>query len=191
MTGHSAHPKVSIIMPTYIRAGLILETIDSIQKQSYPHWELIIVDDGSTDEKSLRLLDDLRGRGYNVLRKPNGGLGSARNWGVKHSRADWVLPVDADDLIDPRMFEILVEAKRRNPRLVSISPMFRSFIESPEKPVSGCVPLGYDRDLLMHHNVVGPGGGSLVERRAIEAVGGRKVKSSRQFYTGVRLPPAL
>lgn len=165
-------PTLSIIVPYYNLGDYLPATLASIEAQTFKDYELIIVDDGSTDEKSIRLCDDLRSRGYTVLRKPNGGLGSARNWGVKHARAKWVLPLDADDLFDPRMFEILVEAKRRNPHLASISPMFRSFIESPDKPISGFVPLGFDRDLLMHHNIVGPGGGSLVERDAILAVGG-------------------
>lgn len=168
----SRTPTLSIIVPYYNLGEYLPATLASIEAQTFKDYELIIVDDGSTDEKSIQLCDDLRARGYNVLRKPNGGLGSARNWGVKHARAKWVLPLDADDLFDPRMFEILVEAKRRNPHLVSISPMFRSFIESPDKPISGFVPLGFDRDLLMHHNIVGPGGGSLVEREAILAVGG-------------------
>lgn len=165
-------PTLSVIVPFYNLGDYLPATLASIEAQTFKDYELLIVDDGSSDPGSLRLLDDLRARGYTVLHKPNGGLGSARNWGVKHARAEWILPVDADDLFDPRMFETLVEAKRRNPHLVSISPMFRSFVESPEKPVSGFVPLGYDRDLLMHHNIVGPGGGSLVEKSAILAVGG-------------------
>ncbi|MCC6676721.1 MAG: glycosyltransferase [Phycisphaerales bacterium] len=165
-------PTLSVIVPFYNLGDYLPATLASIEAQTFKDFELLIIDDGSTDPKSLRLLDDLRAKGYRVLHKPNGGLGSARNWGVKHARAQWILPVDADDLFDPRMFETLVEAKRRNPDLVSISPMFKSFVESPDKPVSGFVPLGYDRDLLMHHNIVGPGGGSLVEKRAILAVGG-------------------
>lgn len=165
-------PTLSVIVPYYNLGEYLPATLASIEAQTFTDYELLIVDDGSTEPASLKLLDDLRARGYRVLHKPNGGLGSARNWGVKHARAEWVLPVDADDLCDPRMFEILVEAKRRNPDLVSISPMFKSFVESPDKPISGFVPLGYDRDLLMHHNIVGPGGGSLVEKRAILDVGG-------------------
>lgn len=165
-------PTLSIIVPFYNLGDYLPATLASIEAQTFKDYELLIVDDGSTDPGSLKVLDDLRARGYRVLHKPNGGLGSARNWGVKHARAEWILPVDADDLFDPRMFETLVEAKRRSPHLVSISPMFRSFVESPDHPVSGFVPLGYDRDLLMHHNIVGPGGGSLVEKRAILAVGG-------------------
>ena len=58
----SANPKISIVMPTHNRGDLILETIESVRQQDYPNWELIVVDDGSTDntENLVNALSDRR-----------------------------------------------------------------------------------------------------------------------------------
>jgi glycosyltransferase involved in cell wall biosynthesis len=88
-------------MPTFNGAGYIAETVDSIQKQSVEDWELVIVDDGSTDTTGLYLdwieKEDKRVKSVRV--KENKGCVAARNIGNKTAKADLILVIDHDDLV--------------------------------------------------------------------------------------------
>ena len=102
---------VSIIVPIYKVEDYIRECIDSILAQTYPDFELILVDDGSPDDCG-RICDDYA-KGDNrikVVHKVNGGLTSARNAGLDVAKGEWIMHVDGDDWIDPDMIESLIEA---------------------------------------------------------------------------------
>lgn len=88
----------SIIIPLYNKGKVILSTIDTILNQTYKDFELIIVDDGSTDDGSqkVNLLRDSRIRYYY---KENGGVSSARNYGIRKAKYDWIFFLDADDYV--------------------------------------------------------------------------------------------
>ena len=93
-------PFFSIIIPTYNRADMIMPTIDSVLSQEFEDWELIIVDDGSTDHTSsvIKAVDDNR---VLYFKKENGERGAARNYGVRQANGDYVFFLDSDDLIYP------------------------------------------------------------------------------------------
>lgn len=91
---------VSIILPTYNPKYWIYTAIDSVKRCIDIDYELIIVNDGSTDPTSLKILEDLRARGYKVLDKENGGIGSARNAGIAAAEGEYILPLDDDNFID-------------------------------------------------------------------------------------------
>ncbi|HIB49058.1 MAG TPA: glycosyltransferase family 2 protein [Flavobacteriaceae bacterium] len=98
-------PRVSIIIPTYNRAHLIGETLDSIRAQTYAHWECIVVDDGSTDETKLVLqkYQEQDARFIYVKRpenRPKGG-NAARNYGFEICAGEFVQWFDSDDLMHP------------------------------------------------------------------------------------------
>ena len=100
---------LSIIIPLYNKQAVIARTIESILSQSYINWELIIVDDGSTDgsDEVVRLyLGDQRIR---YIRKPNGGVSSARNRGIKEAKGEWICYIDADDYFLPEGLKTMVE----------------------------------------------------------------------------------
>lgn len=90
---------VSIIIPTYNRAHLIGETIQSVLDQTYPRWELIVVDDGSTDntEEVVKKIKDERIR-YLNMGVHWGKLGRVRNHGVRFSTGEYIAFLDSDDL---------------------------------------------------------------------------------------------
>ena len=102
---------VSIIVPIYKVEDYIRECIDSILAQTYPDFELILVDDGSPDDCG-RICDDYA-KGDNrikVVHKVNGGISSARNAGLEVAKGEWIMHVDGDDWIEPDMIESLIEA---------------------------------------------------------------------------------
>jgi glycosyltransferase involved in cell wall biosynthesis len=91
----------SVVIPSYNRADFIEKTIHSILEQTYFHFEVIVIDDGSTDDtvSVVRpLLADTRIRYYRI---PNSERGAARNVGTRHSRGDYVTFLDSDDLLLP------------------------------------------------------------------------------------------
>lgn len=91
-------PKVSIILPTYNRAGLIMETIESIQNQTYSNWELIIIDDGSDDntEEIVTQLNDKRIHFHKAGRI--GIVGKIKNIGIGMANGELIAFIDSDDL---------------------------------------------------------------------------------------------
>jgi glycosyltransferase involved in cell wall biosynthesis/GT2 family glycosyltransferase len=101
------HPElVSAVIPAYNPTPFVEETIESILKQTHPHIEIIVVDDGSDKPESLRLLADIEGRGIanlRVVHQENRGLAGARNTGFRHARGEYVVPIDADDRLEPEM----------------------------------------------------------------------------------------
>ncbi|MDX2131188.1 MAG: glycosyltransferase [Planctomycetota bacterium] len=165
-------PDITVIIPFYNVGRFLPDTLDSLKRQTHADFDLLIINDGSTEPDSLALLDDLSRAGYTVLHKKNGGLGSARNHGFRHARTPWVVPIDGDDVAHPRFVELLYRAVRRDSSLACASCMFESFYETPGEAVSGYVPLAIDRNLLAYHNIGGPGAASILSREVVLGVGG-------------------
>lgn len=112
--GPPKDPLVSVIMPTYNRHDLLREAITSVIRQSYRRWELIVVDDGSSDETRpfLRSLEDERIRP--VYRPHSGNIAAVRNAGIAASRGDLIGFLDSDDLLMSNSLELHVSALRAN-----------------------------------------------------------------------------
>ncbi|MFC1763136.1 glycosyltransferase family 2 protein [Planctomycetota bacterium] len=104
-------PLVSVIVPTYNRANIVCSAIESILAQTYQPLEIIVVDDGSTDETESVL------RQYNkaitYVKKNNGGVSSARNRGVAQAKGEIICFLDSDDLWLPEKTEIQVDLMMR------------------------------------------------------------------------------
>jgi len=103
-------PQVSVVVPLYNQGHLLRETLDSVVAQTMSDWEVIVVDDGSTDgtrEVARNMTRAYAERGHRVrfTTKENGGLADARNFGLRLARAEMVLPLDGDDLIVPTFLE--------------------------------------------------------------------------------------
>ena len=114
---------ISIITPMYNGARFIARTIDSVIVQTYPNWEMIIVDDGSKDN-SPEIVNDYvrRDPRIHLIRKTNGGSASARNMGLKASLGRYVCFLDSDDLWLPEMLEQQISLlKTKNCALVYAS----------------------------------------------------------------------
>ena len=101
---------VSIIMPCYNEGQYIEESVASVLKQTYPAIELIIVDDGSTDSYTKQLLQAHTWANTKVIYTINQGPSVARNKGIKEATGTYILPLDADDIIEPTYIEKAVQA---------------------------------------------------------------------------------
>lgn len=109
-------PKVSVILPTYNRADMLLDAVRSVQAQTFNDWELIVVDDGSTDNtrEVVRGLADERIR---YIFQENKKLPGARNTGIRNARGNLIAFLDSDDAYLPRKLEAQVAVMDARPEL--------------------------------------------------------------------------
>jgi len=114
-------PFISVVIPCYNDGRYLPETVERLKKQTYQHFEIIIVNDGSTDAFTLTVLEELSQQGIKVFHKENGRMSSARNYGVKQASGTLIAALDADDYYDPTFFEkaIAVLEKEENTAVVT------------------------------------------------------------------------
>ena len=101
-------PKISVIVPTFNRAGYIVETLNSIAAQSRLPFEVIVADDGSTDDTEAvvkAIAEKTTAFKIHYLRQPNQGPSAARNMGIRAAQGDWIAFLDADDVWEPDKLE--------------------------------------------------------------------------------------
>jgi len=101
--------RVSIVVPIYNKEATLKRCVKSILAQTFEDFELLLVDDGSTDN-SLNLCHELEKKDsrISVFTKKNGGVSSARNKGIKESKGDYISFIDADDYIDEKFLELML-----------------------------------------------------------------------------------
>jgi len=107
------HPKVSVVIPTYNRAGDVVRAVRSALSQTIPPHQVIVVDDGSTDDTEAVVKALPAPVVY--VRKDNGGVSSARNLGFQHVTGDFVALLDSDDQWEARWLEVATLAVQRHP----------------------------------------------------------------------------
>lgn len=102
--------KISVIVPVYNTAKYLIDTIDSILRQTYKEFELILIDDGSKDN-SLKICNSIQKKDKRVivLHQENQGASAARNAGIKIARGKYICFIDSDDYIEPDMLECLIK----------------------------------------------------------------------------------
>lgn len=110
--------KVSIIIPCYNYGHFLAECLQSLVDQTYPNWEALVIDDGSSDSTphvgKFWSEKDPRIQYFSIK---NGGVSKARNFGLSQARGQFIQFLDADDLLSPDKMEIQLEAFRRDPKL--------------------------------------------------------------------------
>lgn len=97
-------PNISVIIPLYNKEKSIKKTIDSLQKQTFQDFEIIIVNDGSTDN-SVNIVEKIGDKRIKLIHQKNAGPSSARNTGISNASADWIVFLDADDELLPNALE--------------------------------------------------------------------------------------
>lgn len=113
-------PKVSIITSYYNSEKYLMQTYNCVVAQTFPYWEWIIVDDGSTSQESIFLLKELENKDnrIHVYHKENEGLAKGRDYAISKAMTEYVFPLDADDLIDKTMLECCYFALQAFPEAV-------------------------------------------------------------------------
>lgn len=161
---------VSVVIPCFRQAGLLSEAVLSVVDQTFAGWEIVIVNDGSPDDTSAvarSLAARHPDRRIRLIEKPNGGLSSARNAGVRAAAGKYILPLDADDKIESTMLAELVPLLEARPELGFVYGHIRHFGDRTDE-----YPLpDFDRDtLVLKDNIVCVC--SLFRKPAWEQVGG-------------------
>ena len=107
--------KVSILIPTYNRANLVPRAIESVLAQTYKDYEIIVVDDGSTDN-TKQVLENYKDR-IKYFFEPNAGVSAARNLGLKYISGDFLVFLDSDDIIYPDKLQIQTDYLIKHPKV--------------------------------------------------------------------------
>ena len=123
---------VQAVVTSFNQGSMILEAVQSLCAQTTPPAGIILVDDGSTDESSLRILAQIESDPsfrvpITVLRQPNGGVSAARNAGIRSAQAPLVLVLDGDDRLEPAYIEQVSGLLRERSGLVAASSWMRTF----------------------------------------------------------------
>ncbi len=102
---------VSVIVPVYNAGKFLQYSLESLQNQTYPHWEAVLVNDGSTDN-SLSVMQQyaLGDSRFKIITQPNSGVASARNTGLAAVHGDYIAFLDPDDMLCPQFMEIMLKA---------------------------------------------------------------------------------
>ena len=118
MTAPVAEGKVSIVIPCFNHGAMLREALASLEEVRNENLlEVIIVDDGSSDAETIRILKEVAEAGYKVVSQPNGGLGAARNAGIRRAKGEFILPLDSDNRLRRVYLEQGVSLLKENPSL--------------------------------------------------------------------------
>jgi glycosyltransferase involved in cell wall biosynthesis len=161
---------VSVVIPCYNHGRYLPDAIRSVREQRFPSLELIVVDDGSTDD-SLRIASS---EGAHVVAQANAGLGPARNAGLAVARGEFVVFLDADDELLPRAIASGVETLRARPDLACV--VRRSEVmDAARQPLPATYAAVEQSDLYaewLGQNFVWTPGAAMFRRERLAAIGG-------------------
>lgn len=118
---------VSVIIPTYNREKLIIETISSVQSQTYSNIEILVIDDGSSDNTNQVLSSFIKSRHVKYIFQENKGLSAARNEGIRQSTGEFVAFLDSDDLFLPDKIKSQVKFFNSYPDISIVHCDFEKF----------------------------------------------------------------
>ena len=158
-------PRIAVIVTCYNLGKYLPETLASLRAQTCQDFELLVIDDGSTERETLNVLASLPAD-VRVIRTGNRGLSAARNAGVANSTAPFICAVDADDILLPELLEKSVTRLEADPSLAFVSHWLEAFGDESWR----WTPTDCGLPALLAANTVN--GAALVRRTAVTAVGG-------------------
>ena len=148
----------SIIIPVYNRAHLLVDTLDTVLAQNYPHFEIIIVDDGSTENIEAILNKNYAGEPrIKFFRKQNEERGAARNYGMQQATGDFAVFFDSDDFMKPDYLETLDKIILDNPNvnLLAAKYNYNNNGKTEEHPLlTGLAEGWYGQSLFLQGNIL-------------------------------------
>lgn len=111
---NSTAPKISVILPCYNSHLYLQETLDSLRAQTFTDFEIVLVDDGSDDPDTIAYLDAMADD-VHMIRQINMGLPAARNTAFRHTRGQYILPLDCDDWLEPNYLQCAYDTIAKSP----------------------------------------------------------------------------
>ena len=166
---------VSVIVPAYNAARHLRQTLESIQLQTYPSIEVLVVDDGSTDSTPAIAAEFARADPrFRVITQANAGVGAARNAAVREARGEYIAPADADDVWYPEKLEKQVACMRAGGDAVALVYCWFTSIDDEGRVVGYSTRFnveGWVREAMVFRNFVGNASVPLIRARILEEVG--------------------
>ena len=159
------HPKISVVIPCYNYGEFLPEAIDSVFAQTFQDFEVIIVDDGSTDSLTQEVLSQIDHPKIRVIRQEHQGAPVARNRAIQEAQGEFIVPLDADDTIAPSYLEKCCSAIAQFPKVGFVYTQRVHFGEE-----SMTVGREYDFDRLLIENYINTN--ALCRKSDWEKVGG-------------------
>ena len=176
----AAWPHITVCLVHYNRPLLLAQAIDSLRQQTYEHFDVVLVDDGSPSPQAQQYLDGLHDefvwRGWTLVRQANAYLGAARNAAVRHARGEYVLFMDDDNIAKPNELAVFARAARHSGAdiLTTTSDVFSDTDNAGRPPETShrlWIPLGNAAGLGVFRNVFGDAN-ALIRRSTFESLGG-------------------
>jgi glycosyltransferase involved in cell wall biosynthesis len=169
-------PLVSVVIPAYNAELTLPETLHSVRSQTYPHLEIIVVDDGSIDATAaLVRLQQRRDSRIRLIQQVNGGVAAARNAGAAAANGAFIAPIDSDDLWHPSKIEAQLRAFSENGPDVAVVYTWFALIDAQSRIIHKKHQpeyAGWVLSDLAHYNFVGNGSSPLIRTDAFRSTPG-------------------
>ncbi|MEH2035521.1 glycosyltransferase family 2 protein [Nostoc sp.] len=165
-------PQISVIIPTYNADRTILETIASVQQQTFSDFELIVINDGSTD-RTLELLNSVADPRIKIFSYSNGGLPVARNRGISQANGEFISFLDADDLWTPDKLEAQLAALQKHPE-AGVAYSWSYYMDEKGESIHSSNTVSFEGNVyanLLVGNFLESGSNPLISKQAIDSVG--------------------
>ena len=145
-----AHPRITVVVPVYNMGRLLPKAIDCLLRQSFADFELLIVDDGSTDGSGAVCDEQMkRDPRIQVIHKENGGLSSARNCGIEHASGDYIIFPDPDDWTEPEYLACLIALHEENGTELEICGHYVTYDDSERRHNPDAAAQILDREMAL------------------------------------------
>lgn len=166
-------PKVSVVIPAYNAMGYLPETLESVLKQTFTDYEVLIINDGSSDN-IVEWASTLKDPRVRVISQHNQGVSVARNTGIAQAQGEYIAFLDADDLWEPTKLEKQVNCLEDNPTVGLVYAW--TAVINPEGKLTGTV-FSYEAEgnvweTILVHDIVCNGSCAVVRRSCFEKTGG-------------------
>jgi glycosyltransferase involved in cell wall biosynthesis len=164
--------RVSVVIPAYNAMAYLPETMESVLNQNFNDFEVIVVNDGSSDETEEWVSQIIDPR-VKLISQENKGLAGARNTGIHHAQGEYITFLDADDLWEPSKIEKQVRILEENPE-VALVYTWVSYIDEKGESTGRVFKNQAEGDVwkkLIEHNIVECGSVAMVRRSCLETVG--------------------
>lgn len=164
----SGPEKISVVIPMYNQGHYLEETVMSVIRQTWTNWEMIIINDGSTDssyEIAKELVGRLNDSRIKLITQENSGKGGARNRGIRESDGEFVITLDSDDMVTPEYFSESLKLMKKHSRAAWITP--KTLVFGKDNHVAWSEDYNFIRAIAICPSP----SSSLIRRCALEEVG--------------------